>query len=141
MIRRTRNGDGMHRTGETKFADGARQMGKTGLVVSRLGYGAMELAGAPKARAISESDAIRFINRVVDLGINYIDTSIDYGLSEQLISKALQHRRAEIILASKCACQVGIEGVGRGGEKHIYTRENVTAGVEQSLRRLRTDHL
>src|SRR4051812_7839466 len=134
-------GEGMHSPGEAKLAGGARQMGKTGLVVSRLGYGAMELAGAPKARAISESDAIRFINRVVDLGINYIDTSIDYGLSEQLIGKALQHRRAEIILASKCACQVGIEGVGRGGEKHIYTGENVTAGVEQSLRRLRTDHL
>jgi aryl-alcohol dehydrogenase-like predicted oxidoreductase len=134
-------GEGMHSPGEAKLAGGARQMRKTGLVVSRLGYGAMELAGAPKARAISESDAIRFINRVVDLGINYIDTSIDYGLSEQLIGKALQHRRAEIILASKCACQVGIEGVGRGGEKHIYTGENVTAGVEQSLCRLRTDHL
>jgi aryl-alcohol dehydrogenase-like predicted oxidoreductase len=130
----------MYSPGE-QLAGGARQMGKTGLVVSRLGYGAMELAGAPKARAISESDAVRFINRVVDLGINYIDTSIDYGLSEQLIGKALEHRRGEIILASKCACQVGIEGVGRGGEKHIYTGENVTAGVEQSLRRLRTDHL
>src|SRR3954447_16283840 len=134
-------GEGMHSRDEAKLAGGVRQMRKTGLVVSRLGYGAMELAGAPKARAISESDALRFINRVVDLGINYIDTSIDYGLSEQLIGKALQHRRAEIILASKCACQVGIEGVGRGGEKHIYTGANVTAGVEQSLRRLRTDHL
>jgi aryl-alcohol dehydrogenase-like predicted oxidoreductase len=101
----------------------------------------MELAGAPKARAISESDATRFINRVVDLGINYIDTSIDYGLSEQLIGKALEHRRAEVVLASKCACQVGVEGVGQGGEKHIYTGENVTAGVEQSLRRLRTNYL
>jgi aryl-alcohol dehydrogenase-like predicted oxidoreductase len=131
----------MHRTGETKLAGGARQMGKTGLIVSRLGYGAMELAGAPKARPISESDAIGFINRIVDLGINYIDTSIDYGLSEQLIGKALEHRRADVILASKCACQVGVEGVGHGGEKHIYTGENVTAGIEQSLRRLRTSHL
>src|SRR3954447_8294821 len=126
---------------EAKLASQRRCLGKTDLLVSRIGYGAMELAGAPKARALDERDAIRFINRVVDLGINYIDTSIDYGLSEQLIGKALEHRRAEIILASKCACQVGIEGVGRGGEKHIYTGENVTAGVEQSLRRLRTDHL
>jgi aryl-alcohol dehydrogenase-like predicted oxidoreductase len=111
-----------------------RRFGRTDLVVSRLGYGAMELAGAPKARAIEERDAIAFINRVVDLGITYIDTSIDYGRSEQLIGKALAHRRGEVVLASKCACQVGVEGADTGGEKHIYTGDNVTAGVEQSLR-------
>jgi aryl-alcohol dehydrogenase-like predicted oxidoreductase len=122
-------------------AGGARRMGQTGLVVSRLGYGAMELAGPPQARAIDERDAIGFLNRVVDLGINYIDTSIDYGLSERLIGKALALRRAEIVLASKCACQVGLEGPPQDGEKHIFTGENVKAGVEQSLRRLRTDHL
>lgn len=125
----------------TARAGGARRMGKTGLVVSRLGYGAMELAGPPKARAIDERDAIRFLNQMIDLGINYVDTSIDYGLSEVLIGKALAHRRAEVILASKCACQVGVEGPGRARETHIYTAENVTAGVEQSLRRLRTDYL
>src|SRR3954469_4787572 len=100
---------------EAKLAGGTRRLGKTGLLVSRIGYGAMELAGAPKARALDERDAVRFINRVVDLGINYIDTSIDYGLSEQLIGKALEHRRGEIVLASKCACQVGIEGTTHGG--------------------------
>jgi aryl-alcohol dehydrogenase-like predicted oxidoreductase len=131
----------MHTPPESKPAGGTRRVGNTGLVVSRIGYGAMELAGAPKARALDEREAIRFINRIVDLGINYIDTSIDYGLSEQLIGKALQHRRADFILASKCACQVGVEGVGHSHEKHTYTEANVTAGVEQSLRRLKTDHL
>ncbi len=126
---------------ETGLAGGARRLGKTELTVSRIGYGAMELAGAPRARAIDERDAIRFINQVVDSGINYIDTSIDYGLSERLIGKALAHRRDEFTLASKCACQVGVEASEDGGEKHIYTGENVTAGVEQSLRRLKTSHL
>jgi aryl-alcohol dehydrogenase-like predicted oxidoreductase len=119
----------------------ARRMGNTDLVVGRLGYGAMELAGAPRARSIDESDAIKLINLVIDLGITYVDTSIDYGLSEQLIGKALAHRRADVILASKCACQVGREGAGDRGESHIYTAENVTAGVEQSLRRLKTSYL
>ena len=68
---------GVPNPGAAKPAGGARRMGQTGLVVSRIGYGAMELAGAPKARALDERDAIKFINRVVDLGINYIDTSID----------------------------------------------------------------
>src|ERR1700741_3614693 len=94
--------------GETKLAGGARSVGN--LVASRLGYGAMELAGAPRARAIEERDAIAFINRVVDLGINYIDTSIDYGLSERLIGKALSHRREDFFLASKCGCKVGVDG-------------------------------
>lgn len=126
---------------QARLAGGARPMGKTGLVVSRLGYGAMELAGFPKARAIEERDAIRFINQILDRGINYVDTSIDYGLSEVLIGKALSHRRDDFFLASKCACQVGVEGVGGRGETHTYTGENVRAGIEQSLRRLKTDHL
>jgi aryl-alcohol dehydrogenase-like predicted oxidoreductase len=124
------------------LAGGARKMGKTGMVVSRLGYGAMELAGAPLARDLGESNAIKFINRLVDVGINYIDTSIDYGLSEILIGKALEHRRDDFFLASKCGCKVGVEGSEKHhGESHTFTFENVMAGIEQSLRRLRTDHL
>jgi aryl-alcohol dehydrogenase-like predicted oxidoreductase len=130
----------MQKTAETQPI-GARRMGNTDLIVSRIGYGAMELAGAPRARSIDESDAIKLINRVIDLGITYVDTSIDYGLSERLIGKALEHRRADVVLASKCACQVGRDGAGDHGESHIYTAENVTAGVEQSLRRLRTSYL
>src|ERR1035437_8887735 len=101
----------------TSLAGGTRRMGETGLVVSWLGYGSMELKGPPQARAIDERDAIRFLNQVIDLGINYVDTSIDYGRSEELIGKALAHRRSDFILASKCACQVGVEGSAHGGEK------------------------
>ena len=126
----------------TAPAGGARKMGETGLAVSRLGYGAMELTGAPLARAIEERDAIKFINRIVDAGINYIDTSIDYGLSERLIGKALGHRRDDFILATKCGCMVGVEGVEKHhGDSHTFTGENVMAGIEQSLHRLRTGHL
>jgi aryl-alcohol dehydrogenase-like predicted oxidoreductase len=127
----------------TALAGGTRRMGKTGFTISRLGYGAMELAGAPLSRDLSEQEAVKFINRIVDVGINYVDTSIDYGLSETLIGKALQGRRDEFILATKCGCKVGMEGTEKlhGGESHTFTFENVIAGIEQSLRRLRTDHL
>ncbi|MBX9741608.1 MAG: aldo/keto reductase [Beijerinckiaceae bacterium] len=126
---------------ERALAGGSRRMGRTDMVVSRLGYGAMELAGPPKARALDEAETIAFLNRIVDSGINYIDTSIDYGLSERLIGKALSHRRHDFFLASKCACEVGVEHVKDGHEKHTYTGENVVAGVHQSLRRLNTTHL
>ena len=124
------------------LAGGARKMGQTGMTISRLGYGAMELAGAPLARDLTEQQAVDFLNRLIDSGVNYIDTSIDYGLSERLIGKVMQHRRGEVVLASKCGCAVGVEGVERhGGEKHTFSYENVMAGIEQSLKRLRTDHL
>jgi aryl-alcohol dehydrogenase-like predicted oxidoreductase len=135
------DGQAIDMPGDRKFAGGARRVGNTGLVASRVGYGAMELAGPPKARSIDKREAVSFLNRVIDLGMNYVDTSIDYGRSEELIGEALAGRRADFILASKCACQVGEAGTGHGGESHIYTGENVKAGVEQSLRRLRTSYL
>lgn len=129
----------------TSAAGGLRAIGKTKLVASRLGYGAMELAGPPKARDLSEREAIAFINKIIDAGITYIDTSIDYGRSETLIGKAISHRRNEYVLASKCACEVGVDPYDVRSldhhEKHIYTAQNIVEGVEQSLRRLKTDHL
>jgi aryl-alcohol dehydrogenase-like predicted oxidoreductase len=72
-----------------------RELGKTGLQVTTLGYGAMELRGAPRARDISEEQAETILNKVLDAGINYIDTSVDYGLSEERIGRYISHRRAE----------------------------------------------
>jgi aryl-alcohol dehydrogenase-like predicted oxidoreductase len=55
-----------------------RELGRTGLQVTALGYGAMELRGAPRARDITEAQAETILNEVLEAGINYIDTSIDY---------------------------------------------------------------
>jgi aryl-alcohol dehydrogenase-like predicted oxidoreductase len=107
-----------------------------------LGYGAMELRRAPRARDISEEQAETILNKVLDAGINYIDTSVDYGLSEERIGRYISHRRAEYYLASKCGCLVGARPAPRGQRgPHLFTRENVVAGVEQSLARMKTDYL
>src|SRR6202049_1689172 len=119
-----------------------RELGRTGLQVTMLGYGAMELRGAPRARDISEAEAETILNAVLDAGINYIDTSIDYGLSEERIGRYIAHRRDDYYLASKCGCLVGAPPAPRGERNpHVFTRENIVAGVEQSLRRMKTDHL
>ena len=123
-----------------------RTLGRTGLEVTALGYGAMELRGGPRGRQISEEEAGRILNAVLDSGINFIDTSIDYGMAEERIGRHISHRRDEYFLASKCACLVGPAAdeerpPGQRGGRHVYTRENVIAGVEQSLRRMNTDHL
>lgn len=120
-----------------------RTLGRTGVQVTTLGFGAMELRGAPRGREITDEAAAILLNTVLDSGITFVDTSIDYGASEERIGKHISHRRNEYFLASKCGCLVGWEpnpGEDRGGP-HVYTRENITAGVEQSLRRLNTDHL
>jgi aryl-alcohol dehydrogenase-like predicted oxidoreductase len=59
-----------------------RELGRTGLQVTMLGYGAMELRGVPRGREVTEPQAETILNTVLDAGIYYIDTSIDYGLSE-----------------------------------------------------------
>jgi aryl-alcohol dehydrogenase-like predicted oxidoreductase len=114
-----------------------RGLGRTGLEVTTLGFGAMELRGQPSGPEISDREADTLLNTVLDEGINFIDTSIDYGRSEELIGKFIAHRRAEYVLASKCGC---VPGAGMGAE-HVHTAENVRNGVEHSLRTLRTDHL
>jgi aryl-alcohol dehydrogenase-like predicted oxidoreductase len=86
---------------------------------------------------VSAELAAEVLHAVLDAGIDVIDTAPDYGPSEEHIGRAIAGRRAEYVLASKCGCPV----VAAAGGAHSYTAENVIAGVEQSLRRLRTDYL
>jgi aryl-alcohol dehydrogenase-like predicted oxidoreductase len=118
-----------------------RPLGRTGADVTILGYGAMELRGLPNGPDIADEDAGRLLNAVLDSGINLIDTSVDYGRSEELIGRYLGHRREEYFLASKCGCLLETPPGARPPFPHDYRPRNVRAGVEQSLRRLGTDRL
>jgi len=118
-----------------------RALGRTGANVTILGYGAMELRGLPSGPEISDQDAGRLLNAVLDDGINLIDTSPDYGRSEELIGTHVGHRRDEFFLASKCGCPIESPPDVPPPHPHDYSQKNVRANVEQSLRRLRTDHL
>ena len=108
-------------------------LGRTGLPVTRLGYGAMAI------RKSDDEQAETILNAVLDAGINFVDTSIDYGMSEEFIGKYISHRRSEFYLASKCGCPVLPEAIAQG--RHVFTRENIIAGVNQSLARMKTEYL
>ena len=110
-------------------------LGRTGLEVTRLGYGAMEVRGGPRGRATNDAEAEAILTAVLDAGITYIDTSNDYGLSEELIGRFISDRRDEYYLATKCGC------VGPSGGPHDWTRANLLRGLEQSLELLRTDYV
>ncbi|MSQ61768.1 MAG: aldo/keto reductase [Dehalococcoidia bacterium] len=112
-------------------------LGRTGIAVTRLGYGAMELRGEPQGPVVPDTQAEAVLNTVLDVGITFIDTSPDYGRSEELIGKFISHRRSEYFLASKCGC---VPNAGMGTD-HVHTAANIRAGVENSLRLMKTDHL
>ncbi|MFA7250175.1 MAG: aldo/keto reductase [Dehalococcoidia bacterium] len=114
-----------------------RTLGRTGLEVTRLGYGAMSLDNG-RLTPVTPEQAEATLLAVLDSGINFIDTSPDYGESEECIGRYISHRRNEFYIASKCGCPVDVPA---GTTGHVYTRQNIIAGVEQSLRRMRTDYL
>src|SRR5580700_5956782 len=116
-----------------------RPLGGTGANVTILSYGAMELRGQPRGPVIADEDAGRLLNAVLDAGLNLIDTSPDYGRSEELIGTHIGHRRDEFFLASKCGCLLETPADTPPPYPHDYSPGNVRADVEQSLRRLRPD--
>ena len=106
-----------------------RSYGSAGPAVSILGLG----AGQVGAASLDEAGAARLLNTALDLGINLIDTARGYGLSEARIGRHIAHRRSEFVLSTK---------VGYGIEGHSdWTAPCVTAGVDEALRLLCTDHL
>lgn len=113
-----------------------RTLGRTGLQVTRLGYGAMSLDPG-RLTPVEPEQAARILHAVLDAGINFIDTSPDYGPSEECIGANIAGRRSEYLLASKVGCPVAVPP----SEGHVYSRTNITAAVEQSLQRMRTDYL
>ncbi len=118
-----------------------RTLGRTGAEVTVLGFGAMELRGPPRGPAIDDAQAGRLLNELLDAGINLIDTSVDYGRSEELIGRSVSVRRDEYFLASKCGCPLSLPPDATPPYAHDYSAANVRADVEQSLRRLQTDRL
>ena len=116
-----------------------RTLGRTGLEVTQLGYGAMELRG--RREEVTDAVAEEVLNAVLDMGITFIDTSPDYGISEERIGTFINHRRDQFFLSTKCGCNITYpEGV-RKDPNHLWTGEVIRRNIEKSLERLKTDHV
>ncbi len=120
-----------------------RTLGRTGLSVTALGYGAMEVRGSRiwGGRAVTEHQADTILNAVLDSGINFIDTANDYGRSEEFIGKFISARRSEYYLATKCGCTVVHRDEHTDDTPHVWTRENLFRGLHESLERMKTDYV
>ena len=113
------------------------EIGKTGLRVSNLGFGASSLGGV--FHSIREDEGIRAVHTAVDGGINFIDVSPYYGhlKAETVLGKALKEiPRDKYYLSTK---------VGRYGKDGVntwdYSAERVTASVYESMERLNIDYI
>ena len=112
-----------------------RPLGRTGVQVSPLCLGAMMFG--PWGND-DRADSIRIIHRALDAGINFVDTADVYsgGVSEEIVGEALRGRRDDVVLATKFFIPMSEDPNHRGGSRRWIIRE-----VENSLRRLGTDHI
>jgi aryl-alcohol dehydrogenase-like predicted oxidoreductase len=109
-----------------------RRLGNCGLLVSELALGTM-IFGESSPRSTPPDEAVRIIHRFIDAGGNHIDTADVYagGHSEEVVGRAIQGKRAELVLASKVRFPKGDGPNDRG-----LSRYHILQGVEGSLRRL-----
>jgi aryl-alcohol dehydrogenase-like predicted oxidoreductase len=111
-----------------------RTLGRTGIKVSPYALGTLMFAtsiGNP-----DPGDSIRVIHRALDAGINLVDTADGYGDSEEIVGRALKGRRDSVVLATKFSRAMGDDPNRQG-----TSRRWIMTAVEESLRRLQTDHI
>lgn len=114
-----------------------RQLGKTDLKVSVIGYGCWAAGG--QWDNSSDEASIRSIQTAIDLGINFFDVApvYGYGHAEEVLGKAIAGRRDKVIIATKC----GLTWDDTGRTYRNLTRENILREIDESLRRLNVDYV
>ena len=123
-----------------------RIFGRAGWRVTEVGLGCWQfggvntLDGKPDGwTGVTDEESIATIQRAVDLGVNFFDTSDQYGWghSEELVGRALQPLRDQVLIASK----VGFGRDADGNRTFHEDRDYIIEACDRSLQRLRTDHL
>ena len=118
-----------------------RTLGRTGLYVSEICFGAMTFGGSGFWSVVGthgETEADRLVGKAIEAGVNFFDTADVYsdGESERLLGKALGARRKDVVLATKVRGKVG-----PGPNDVGLSRVHIHASIDGSLKRLGTDHV
>ena len=136
---------GRPRTTSLAFMDDfslpTRTLGPDGPPIGAIGLGCMGMSWAYNPEDRDDERSISVIRHALDIGVTLIDTADAYGpyTNEQLVGRALEGRRADMVLATKCGLEVrSVEPmeISRNGRP-----EHVRAAIDASLERLGTDHV
>ena len=121
-----------------------RTLGRTGLKVSQLGFGTGGPSALGQSSGMTQNEQTALIRRVLDLGINFLDTSSRYGSSEEILGQGLNGvPRESYVLSTKWAHAPTWSPRGVGGKDGAIEGDSqaLIRGVERSLRRLGTDYV
>ncbi len=112
-----------------------RQLGRTGLSVSEIGYGAWGIGGSMWVGA-EEHESARALHRAIELGMNFIDTARGYGESEGIVGKVVRdHRGDDLYVATKVPPKNGIWPAPSGVDPaETFPGSHIRASLETSLR-------
>lgn len=113
-----------------------RNLGKSGLKVSEVGLGGNNFGGNPFGQVMDEQTSISVIHHALELGINYIDTSNNYGISEKIIGKAIKDKRSEVIISTKFSSVIG-----KGPNDVGASRYHLIKAVDLSLKNFNSDYI
>jgi len=120
-----------------------RRLGKSDLRVTRAGVGTAPIGSTPEWKVYwgpqDEKVAVKTIQTAIEIGVNWIDTAPFYGWgrAEQIVGKAIKGRRHQVHIFTKC----GTIPDGNGGWVENLKPESIREQLEESLRRLGTDHV
>ncbi|WP_078427048.1 aldo/keto reductase [Alkalihalobacterium alkalinitrilicum] len=111
-----------------------QQLGTSELFVSEIGLGCMSL------KASNEKDAVEIIHKVINNGINFLDTAdlYEFGMNEQMVGKAIKRKRDQVILASKVGNRWRENQEGWSWDP---SKKYIKSAIKESLRRLETDYI
>jgi aryl-alcohol dehydrogenase-like predicted oxidoreductase len=123
-----------------------RELGKTGIKVSAVGFGAWAIGGPSEASGAplgwgrtTDEESLAAIRRARDLGVTFFDTADSYGFgrSESLLGIVLSRKRQDVVIATK----VGVVRTSSGELKKDFSKQHIFVAVDGSLKRLRTDYI
>ncbi|MDP9197535.1 MAG: aldo/keto reductase [Thermoproteota archaeon] len=121
-----------------------RKLGKSGIIVSEIGFGAWTIGLDWWGKKIEDDEATKMLKRAYDLGITFYDTADLYGKgrSEKLIGKAFKDTRNEIIYSTKWGYDFyNAEQIGHNELPQLHDSTFLTHSLERSLERLQTDYV
>lgn len=123
-----------------------RELGRTGIKVSAIGFGAWAIGGTSEGSGVpmgwgrtNDDESLAAIRRARELGVTFFDTADSYGFgrSESLLGIVLSRRRPEVVIATK----VGVVRTSSGEMRKDFSKQHIFHAVDGSLKRLRSDYI